>query len=168
MLGLEIVAGEERQLASVFMDWVGGEVADEERVERLDDPCTRQQRGDVLAAGDVTEIRGLSRPEELVGRVDHDPAVPVGGAGRGERRRDLAPHHRLQDDILLRRLDEGARLGVRSQLVEQALQGGRPPAVWEQHSVRITDRVARDRLSDLFGTDRADRADPHHWPLSVC
>jgi hypothetical protein len=62
---------------------VGGDVGAVEGVECFDHDRAWEQRGDVLAAGDFTEVGDLGlwgRLLELVGGINHDAPIPIGQA----------------------------------------------------------------------------------------
>jgi hypothetical protein len=76
--GVGVVPAQEQQLPAGLVTGIGGDVAAVEGVERLDDAGAGQQGGDVLAAGQLTQVGDLRvrrRGGELVGGVDDDAAA---------------------------------------------------------------------------------------------
>ena len=103
----------------------------EDRVERLDDACARQQRGDVLAAGLVSQVDRLLGVVvvPLIRGVDHDPPIPVRQAL--QRRGHLVPADREDHDIRPCRLGSRARRRIRAEFAHKLCERLRAATVAE-------------------------------------
>jgi len=155
-VALGVVPGEEYDLPTGGMPRVRRDVGTVERVEGFDNTCSGKHRRNVLASSDVAEIGDLEVwrvADELVGGVDHYPALPVLHSGGSEGVRDVGPPHGQQNQLGLCGFGGCAGRSQWAETVHDRSDESGSATVRQDYLVSGSDCVTRNCLRDLTGAE---------------